>query len=54
MTNRERLKNLANGLIDNIIRTPGTDILKEVEEDHGDPEYEANIVRKLLKKAKET
>jgi len=53
MKTANRLKNLSNALIDNIINTPDAEILKEVEEDHGDSEYEANRVRELLKKVKE-
>ncbi len=49
---REQLNRLSDELIDNIINTSDANILKEVIEDHGDPTYEANRVRDLLKKSR--
>jgi hypothetical protein len=54
MERKSRLKTelelLSNGLIENIIITPDKEILKEVEEEYGDPLYEANIFRSILGK----
>lgn len=47
------LYNFADAIIDNIINTPDDEILKEVIEEHGDPEHEANIMREIISKAKE-
>lgn len=49
---RKQLDRLSDELIDNIINTPDREILKEVEEDYGDPSFMANKVRKMLKKAR--
>ena len=49
---REGLDNLADELIDNIIRTPDEEILNEVKEDCGDSAHDANRVRDLLDKSK--
>jgi hypothetical protein len=46
------LKNIADAITDNIINTPDDEILEEVKEDHGDSEYEANIMRGIINKAK--
>ena len=48
---REQLNHLTDKLIDNIINTPDDEILKEVEEDYGDPAYEANKVRDIINKS---
>lgn len=48
----KELERLANELIDNIISVSDEEILKESEEDYGDSEYEANIVRNIIKDAK--
>lgn len=48
---REQLDRLTDELIDNIINTPDSEILKEVEEDYGDPSFVANRVREILKKS---
>jgi hypothetical protein len=47
-----QLNRLSDELIANIIDTPDEAILKEVTEDHGDPSYEANSVRDILKKSR--
>lgn len=47
----DQIKNILDSIIDNIIKTPDDEILKEVKEDYGDPEYEANIMRKIVKDA---
>lgn len=52
MTIEKQLENLSDALIENIINTPGDEILKEVEEDYGDPLYEANIMRGIIKSAR--
>lgn len=49
---REQLNRLSDELIDNIINTPDVEILKEVEEDYGDPSFVANRVREMLKKSR--
>ena len=49
---REQLNRLSDELIDNIINTPDAEILKEVEEDYGDPSFVANRVREMLKKSR--
>lgn len=41
------------GLINDIINTPDEDILKEVEQDYGDPLYITDKMRKLIKKVKQ-
>lgn len=48
----EQLDRLTDELIENLIKTPDEEILREVEEDYGDPLYEANKVREILEKAK--
>jgi len=47
----DQLKNLTDAIIDNIINTPDAEILKEVEEDYGDPSFLANGVLEILKKS---
>lgn len=48
---REQLNLFTDKLIDTVINTPDAEILKEVEEDYGDPSYEANRVRELIEKS---
>ena len=43
------LSRIADALAENVINTPDAEILKEVEEDHGDPEYVANGMRAIIK-----
>ena len=43
-----RIKNIADAITDNIINTPDDEILDEAREDHGDHEYEANIMRNII------
>lgn len=45
--------NLADAIVENIINTPGKEILKEVKEDFGDPYYKAKIMQNIHKRAKE-
>ena len=49
---REQLNRLSDELIDNIINTPDAEILKEVEEDYGDPSFLANRAREILNKSR--
>ena len=49
---KTKLDYLSDELIDNIIRTSDEEILKEVEEDYGDPSFVANRVREMLKKSR--
>ena len=49
---REQLNRLSDELVDNIINTSDAEILKEVEEDYGDPSFVANRVREMLKKSR--
>lgn len=44
----------ANAITDNIINTSDEEIIAEVVEDHGDPEHEADIMRRAIEKAKAT
>ncbi len=46
------VKRLADAITDDIVNTPDEEILKEVKEDYGNQEYEANIVRKIIWKVK--
>lgn len=46
------IKIIADAITDNVINTPDDEILEEVKEDHGDFEYEANIMRDIINKAK--
>jgi len=46
------VKNITDAITDNVINTPDDEILEEVKEDHGDSEYEANIMRDIINKAK--
>jgi len=46
----EKMNRLVDELIDNVINTPDDEILKEVEEDYGDPSYIANRMRGMIKK----
>jgi len=48
---REQLNRLSDELIDNLIKTPDKEILKEVEEEYGDPSFLANRAREILKKS---
>lgn len=45
----KQLENLSDELIENIINTSDEEILKEVEEDYGDPLYESKRMKKILK-----
>jgi RNAse (barnase) inhibitor barstar len=48
----KKLDRLSDELIENIINTPDSEILKEVEEDYGNSDYEANKFLEILEKAK--
>jgi len=50
---RQQLDRFTDGLVDNLINTPDEEILKEVEEEYGNPLYLANKARKILKKAQQ-
>ena len=50
MNIKQQFINLLDELIDNIIRTPDKEILKETEEDYGDSVYLANKARKIFEK----
>lgn len=45
-------KKFADALIENIINIPDAEILKEVEDDYGDKEAEADIMRNIISEAK--
>lgn len=47
-----QLENLENALVENIIQTSDEEILKEVEEEHGDPLHDANLMKGIYEKAK--
>ena len=47
------LKHFAAALAENVINTSDKEIIKEFIEDHGDPEYEANIMRGIIDKVKQ-
>jgi len=47
-----QIRKFADAITENIINTPDDEILGEVKEDHGDHEYEANIMRDIIGKAK--
>ena len=49
---REQLNRISDELIDNMLNTPDAEILKEVEEEYGDPDYLANKVRGIIEKVK--
>jgi len=48
----DQLKNLADGIIDNISNISDEEIIEEVREEHNDPEFEANIMRDIIKEVK--
>ena len=48
----EQLDRFTEELIDNIINTKPSEILKEIEDDFGDPDHEANEFLAILKKSK--
>ena len=48
MTEKEKVKNFTDALTQNIINTPDDEILKEVKQEHGDVEFEANIMRNII------
>lgn len=45
-------KKFSDALVENIINTPDKEILKEVEEDHGYKEAEADIMRSIISEVK--
>ncbi len=47
-----QIRKFADAITENIINTPDDEILDEVREDHGDQEYDANIMRDIIGKAK--
>ncbi len=47
-----QIRRFVDAITENIINAPDDDILEEVKEDHGDHEYEANIMRDIIGKAK--
>ena len=55
MSNKEvkqdALDNLADALIEDILNTPGDELLREVEEDYGDPRALANKFDQILERA---
>ena len=46
------INKIADAITENIINTLDNEILEEVKEEHGDYEYEANIMRDIISKAK--
>jgi hypothetical protein len=48
----DQLKNLANAIIENISNISDKEITEEVREEHNDPEFEANIMRDIIKEVK--
>lgn len=48
----QHIKIITDTIADNISNTPADEILEEVREDHGDTEYEANIMRDIIRKVK--
>jgi hypothetical protein len=48
----DQLKNLADAIIENISNLSDEEITKEVREEHNDPEFEANIMRDIIKEVK--
>jgi len=49
---KKQLALLTNEMIDNVISTSDEDILKEVKEDYGSSDYEANKMREIIAKMK--
>lgn len=47
---KEELDRLSDELIDNIIKTPDSEILQEVKEDYGTSDYLANKFKEIMGK----
>jgi len=47
-----KMENLINELIENIINTSDDEILKEVEEDYGNKDYEVKKFKEILNEAR--
>lgn len=50
-TNQQRLQNLSDALVDDIMELSDEEVLQEFKEDHGNPEQHAAEMRRLVEKA---